>query len=52
MKVQKLQKRLIDIRHNHIDNRVSQPVKTKPEYIAIENLNVKGMMKNKHFIFP
>ncbi len=48
MKVQKLHKRLIDIRHNHIDNAVIQLVKTKPEYIAIENLCVKGMMKNRH----
>ena len=48
MKVQKLHKRLADIRHNHIDNTVSQLVKTKPEYIAIENLCVKGMMKNRH----
>ena len=37
-----------NIRINHIRNFVSLLVKKQPKYIAIEDLNVKGMMKNKH----
>ena len=37
-----------NIRINHICNFVSVLVKKQPKYIAIEDLNVKGMMKNKH----
>ena len=37
-----------NIRINHIRKFVSKLVKKQPEYIAIEDLNVKGMMRNKH----
>ena len=37
-----------NIRINHIRKFVSELVKKQPEYIVIEDLNVKGMMKNKH----
>lgn len=37
-----------NIRINHIRKFVSELVRKQPEYIAIEDLNVKGMMKNKH----
>ena len=37
-----------NIRINHIRKFVSELVKTHPEFIAVEDLNVKGMMKNKH----
>ncbi len=37
-----------NIRINHIRKFVSKLVKKRPRYIAIEDLNVKGMMKNKH----
>ena len=37
-----------NIRINHIRKFVSALVKKQPKYIAIEDLNVKGMMKNKH----
>lgn len=37
-----------NIRINHIREFVSKLVKKKPMYIALEDLNVKGMMKNKH----
>lgn len=46
--VQRLYHRLINIRDNYIKTIVSEIVKTKPSYITIEDLNVKGMMKNKH----
>lgn len=37
-----------NIRINHIRKFVSVLVKKQPQYIAIEDLNVKGMMKNKY----
>ena len=37
-----------NIRINHIRKFVSVLVKKQPKYIAIEDLNVKGMMKDKH----
>ena len=37
-----------NIRINHIRRFVSVLVKKQPKYIVIEDLNVKGMMKNKH----
>ena len=39
---------LRNIRINHIRKFVSDLVKKQPQYIAIEDLNVKGMMRNKH----
>ena len=46
--VQKLHARLANIRKEYIRYVVSMLVKTKPTYITIEDLNVKGMMKNRH----
>ena len=46
--VQKLHARLANIRQEYIRSVVNQLVKTKPTYITIEDLNVKGMMKNRH----
>ena len=39
---------LRNIRINHIRQFVSELVKKQPQFIAIEDLNVKGMMRNKH----
>ena len=39
---------LRNIRINHIRKFVSDLVKKQPQFIAIEDLNVKGMMRNKH----
>ena len=47
-KVQKLHQRLTNIRTDYINKTVSSIVKQKPSYITIEDLNVSGMMKNKH----
>ena len=44
----KLTKRLTSIRHNHLHQTTSEIVKRKPSFICIEDLNVSGMMKNKH----
>ena len=48
VKVQKLHHRLRNIRTDYINKIVSSIIKQKPSYITIEDLNVKGMMKNKH----
>lgn len=48
LKVQKLYHRISNIRTDYINKTIAEIVKTKPSYITIENLNVSGMMKNKH----
>ena len=48
LKVQKIYKKMDDIRTDHINKTIDEIVKNKPSYIAIEDLNVKGMMKNRH----
>lgn len=48
VKVQKLHQRLTNIRTDYINKTVFSIIKQKPSYITIEDLNVKGMMKNKH----
>ena len=47
-KIQLVHKRLADIRNNHLHQITSEIVNTKPSRIVMEDLNVKGMMKNKH----
>ena len=44
----KLSKRLTNIRHNHLHQITSEIIRRKPSFICIEDLNVSGMMKNKH----
>lgn len=41
-------KRLANIRHNYLHQTTSEIVKRNPSFICIEDLNVSGMMKNKH----
>lgn len=41
-------KKIADIRQNHLHQTTTEIVKTKPSQIVLEDLNVKGMMKNKH----
>ena len=48
LRVQKIHHRLDNIRTDYINKCISELVKTKPIYITIEDLNIKGMMKNKH----
>lgn len=48
LKVQKLHQTLKNIRQNYVNTTVNELVKTKPSHITIEDLNVKGMMKNRH----
>ncbi|WP_429699042.1 RNA-guided endonuclease InsQ/TnpB family protein [Bacillus mycoides] len=47
-RVQKLHARLANIRLEYVKSIVTNVVKTKPTFITVEDLNVKGMMKNKH----
>jgi len=44
----KTTKRLTNIRHDYIHQTTSEIVKRKPSFICIEDLNVSGMMKNRH----
>ena len=48
LKVQKLHHKIDNIRTDYINKTIAEIVKTKPSYITIEDLNVSGMMKNKH----
>ena len=47
-KVQKLHQRLTHIRSDYINKTIFSIIKQKPSYITIEDLNVKGMMKNRY----
>lgn len=44
----KVSKRLTNIRHNYLHQTTSEIIKRKPSFICVEDLNVSGMMKNKH----
>lgn len=44
----KLNHRLTNIRQNYLHQTTSEIVKREPSFICIEDLNVKGMMKNRH----
>ena len=41
-------KRLTNIRQNYLHQTTSEIIKRKPSFICMEDLNVSGMMKNKH----
>ena len=47
LKVQKLHHKMDNIRTDYINKTIAEIVKAKPSYITIEDLNVKGMMKNR-----
>ena len=48
VKVQKLHQRLVNIRTDYINKTIFLIIKQEPSYITIEDLNIKGMMKNRH----
>ena len=48
LKIQKLHHRIDNIRTDYINKIIAEIVKTKPSHITIEDLNVSGMMKNRH----
>ena len=47
-KLLKLNHRLTDIRQNYLHQTTSEIIKRKPSFIVLEDLNVSGMMKNRH----
>lgn len=47
-KVQKIHLKLSNIRTDYINKIINELVKAKPAYIVIENLNISGMIKNRH----
>lgn len=44
----RLNKKLTNIRQNYLHQTTSEIIKRKPSFICIEDLNVSGMMKNRH----
>ena len=48
VKVQKLHQRLVNIRTDYINKTIFLIIKQEPSYITIEDLNIKGMRKNRH----
>ncbi|MDP4178035.1 MAG: transposase [Bacillota bacterium] len=47
-KIRKTHHKLNGIRQNYIHQTTTNIIKRKPSFISIEDLNVSGMMKNKH----
>lgn len=48
LKLQRAYRKLTNKRHDYIKKTVLEIVCTRPKFIAIENLNVSAMMKNRH----
>ena len=47
-KIRLIHKKLTDIRNNYLHQTTTEIAKTKPSRIVMEDLNVRGMMKNRH----
>ena len=47
-KLLKLNHRLTNIRHNYLHQVTTEIINRKPKFIVLEDLNLRGMMKNKH----
>lgn len=47
-KLLKVNHRLTNIRHSYLHSVTSEIVSRKPKFIVLEDLNVQGMMKNRH----
>lgn len=48
LQIKKIYKELSDIRHNYIHQVTSKIIKLYPKRVVMENLNIHGMMKNRH----
>lgn len=46
--IQQVHRKLANIRNNYLHQTTTNIAKTKPYRVVVEDLNVKGMMKNKH----
>lgn len=44
----RVSRKLTNIHHNYLHQVTSEIVNRKPKFIVLEDLNVKGMMKNRH----
>lgn len=44
----KVNKRLTNIRKNYLHQTTTEIIRRKPSFICMEDLNVRGMMKNRH----
>lgn len=44
----KINHRLTNIRHNYLNQVTSEIVSREPKFIVLEDLNISGMMKNRH----
>ena len=44
--IRRVHKRIKDIRTNYLHQETAKLVKTKPEYVCMEDINVKGIIKN------
>ena len=47
-KIQKLYQRIDNVRTDYLNKTVAKIVKAKPSFVTIEDLNISGMMKNRH----
>ena len=47
-KLLKMNHRLTNIRQNYLHETTSKMIKREPSFICMEDLNVRGMMKNRH----
>ena len=47
-KIKLIYRKLSNIRNNHIHQATNKIIKLKPYRVVMEDLNVRGMMKNKH----
>lgn len=48
LKLLKLNRKLTNIRQNYLHQSTTEIIKRKPSYIVLEDLNVSGIMKNRH----
>lgn len=48
LKIKSVQHKLNGVRDNYIQQTTTEIVKTKPSFVSLEDLNISGMMKNKH----
>lgn len=48
LRVQKIYQRIANTRHDYQNKVIAEIIKREPSFITIEDLNVRGMMKNRH----
>ena len=48
LRVQKIYQRIANVRNDYQNKVIAEIIKREPSFITIEDLNVRGMMKNRH----